>query len=468
MPKFRKNKGIRKLIGKNPLILLFHICESYVIVGFRDELIIVMRIVIVLLISILSFQSQAQEVYNSCSEALVICPNSPTTVNNIGANKTFCPGCEDDFNYCFAPNNSIWLTFTSNSLGGDAQIDFSNLVFESNLGQDVELQATILLANIPCNAASYTLVGDCAFNETSNFTLNAFGLSPDQAYYIVISGDMNGVGITSAAECTFDIEVSGTGVDQVQPTVAFTSEPTGTLCPETSVTFSAELTNCADPSVFNWYINNELVAVTNEPTFTTAAIENADKVYVETSCYSYCPVIARDSTEVLSVYEFTVDAGLDATIELGEVIQLDGTTDATAYNWSPSFYLSDPTLIDPLATPDVTITYTLTGEFNGCIKTDYVVITVDSGLFFPNTFSPNGDGTNDQWVIRGIEKYPDCDVRIYDRWGQELYQATGYSGSKAWDGTTKAGKVPAGVYFYKVSLRDEAKQVLSGNITLIR
>lgn len=427
-----------------------------------------MRIVIVLLIFFSSFQSQAQEIYNSCSQALTICPNSPVTVNNISANKTFCPGCEDDFNYCFAPNNSIWLTFTTNTLGGDVQVDFSNLVFETNVGQDSELQATVIQANIPCNSASYTLAGDCVFNATSNFTLSAFGLNPDQVYYIVISGALNGVGIITPAECTFDVEISGTGVDQIQPTVVFTSEPSGAICPNSSTTFTVEVTNCDSPSFYNWYINNDLVAVTSNPTFTTAELHNGDKVYVETSCYTYCPVISKDSTEIISVYDFIVDAGVDASVELGEVIQLDGTTNATTFGWSPAFYLSNPNIINPIATPEVTITYTLTGEFNGCIQSDYVVITVDSGLFFPNTFSPNGDGTNDQWVIRGIEKYPDCDVRIFDRWGQEIFQSTGYSSSKAWDGTTKTGKVPSGVYFYKVQLRDDAKQVLSGNITLIR
>lgn len=427
-----------------------------------------MRIVIVLLIYFFSFLGKAQEVYNSCSEALIICPNIPTSVNNLGANKTFCPGCEDDFNYCFAPNNSIWLTFSTNSLGGDVQVDLTNLVFESNVGQDTELQATVIQANIPCNSASYTLVGDCNFNATSNFTLNAFGLMANQDYYIVISGSLNGVGITNAAECTLDVMVSGVGVDQVQPTISFISEPTGTLCPETNTTFEVEVANCDNPTFFNWYINKELVAVTSEPSFSTAALRNGDKVYVETSCYTYCPVIALDSTNTIAVYEFNVDAGLDASIQLGDVIQLNGSTDATTYSWAPTFYLSNPNLLDPLATPEASITYTLTAEFNGCIKSDYVVITVDSGLFFPNTFSPNEDGTNDKWVIKGIEEYPDCDVRIYDRWGQEIFQSTGYSSSKAWDGTTKSGKVPSGVYFYKVNLRDEEKQVLSGNITLIR
>ena len=64
---------------------------------------------------------------------------------------------------------------------------------------------------------------------------------------------------------------------------------------------------------------------------------------------------------------------------------------------------------------------------NGCTQFDYVTITVNSGLQIPNTFSPNNDGVNDKWVIRGIENFPDCLIQVYTRWGQKIFQTTGYS-----------------------------------------
>src|SRR4051812_40737832 len=51
----------------------------------------------------------AQPVYNNCFNALEICPNTTFSINNIGANKTVCPDCEDDFAFCFTANNTIWF-----------------------------------------------------------------------------------------------------------------------------------------------------------------------------------------------------------------------------------------------------------------------------------------------------------------------------------------------------------------------
>ena len=99
---------------------------------------------------------------------------------------------------------------------------------------------------------------------------------------------------------------------------------------------------------------------------------------------------------------------------------------------------------------------------------DYVTITITEELIFPTTFSPNDDNVNDSWEITGVSNYPNCFVRIFDRWGQEVFQSTGYSKQKAWVGTGKAGKLAEGVYLYIVELRDPDKQEFKGSITLIR
>ena len=81
------------------------------------------RIVILLLTLFLNIQSVgAQEPYNFCNQALELCPNNTYSVNNIDANIAFCPNCEDNFNYCFSTQNSIWFTFTTNIAGGNVQL----------------------------------------------------------------------------------------------------------------------------------------------------------------------------------------------------------------------------------------------------------------------------------------------------------------------------------------------------------
>jgi len=208
-----------------------------------------------LFIFLLGFSSvQAQETYNSCVNALAICPNETYSVNNIGANITFCPGCEDDFTFCFTPENSIWLSFTTNATGGAVQVDFSNLVFEVSAGQDTELQASILEAIAPCDATTYTQLGTCASNETGNFSLTAAGLTPNTTYYVVVDGDNNGVGITDPAECTFDVSISGVGVDRPVSTISIDPQ-TGSFCAQETATFTATITDCPDMGDYQWFIN---------------------------------------------------------------------------------------------------------------------------------------------------------------------------------------------------------------------
>jgi gliding motility-associated-like protein len=426
-----------------------------------------MRIVILVLMVFFKLLIVAQPTYNACNSALELCPGKVFSVTNIAANKSFCPGCEDDFAFCFTSNNSIWLSFTTNSIGGNVQVDLTNLVFETNPGQGLALQASILSATVPCNSASYTTVGNCVSNGTGPFTLSALGLPANTTFYVVISGDKSGAGISIAAECTFDVVVSGVGIDR--PAASISIAPNATfLCKNDVFIATATITNCPDNSSYLWYVNGELVAETVDSVFQTSSLNQGDIVSVETACYALCADTVNASTGTINVYSFALDAGLDQTINAGESAQLMGTTSATIYAWSPSFGVSDTSSLYPFVYPLETTTYMLSATENDCSLQDFVTISINEELLFPTTFSPNDDGINDTWEITGINQFPNSFVRIYDRWGQEIFQSTGYSKTKAWDGTIKSNKLAEGVYFYIIQLRDDAKREFKGSITLIR
>ena len=64
----------------------------------------------------------------------------------------------------------------------------------------------------------------------------------------------------------------------------------------------------------------------------------------------------------------------------------------------------------------------------------------------PNIFTPNGDGDNDIFIIRGTDAFDELTCTIFNRHGEPVYRFYGINGS--WDGYTHAGvKVSAGVYF---------------------
>lgn len=407
-----------------------------------------------------------QPLYNNCSAPFELCPNNSYNLNNIGATSILCGGCEDDFNFCFSLENSIWLSFTTNTIGGDVQVDFSNLVFENNVGQDTEIQAMMIEAPTSCASATYIQQGNCVSTSAVDFTLTAPGLAPQTTYYVVVDGDNNGAGITDPAECTFDVSISGTGVDHVASSINVIQSDTS-ICLNDVVTFVASVTNCPDTGDYNWYLNGDLIAVTVAPEFLTSELQNGDLITVETSCYNLCPEIVSDGAEPMDVYSFLVEAGNDTTVFSGGPVPMNGSTTAPVYSWSPPYLFSDPNSLNTLAFPTETITISLTAAENGCTLTDYLTITINNGLEIPNTFSPNNDNINDSWVIKGIELYPNNSVRIYDRWGQEIYQTTGYSSDKTWDGTNGKRPLSESVYFYVIDLGNGAAPV-NGTITVIK
>lgn len=89
----------------------------------------------------------------------------------------------------------------------------------------------------------------------------------------------------------------------------------------------------------------------------------------------------------------------------------------------------------------------------------------------PEGFSPNNDGVNDVFVIRGLEEFPDNEISILNRWGNVVYKKKGYNSS--WDGTANQGlsfggdQLPEGTYFYILEL-GKGVQPVKGFIYLNR
>jgi gliding motility-associated-like protein/uncharacterized repeat protein (TIGR01451 family) len=92
-------------------------------------------------------------------------------------------------------------------------------------------------------------------------------------------------------------------------------------------------------------------------------------------------------------------------------------------------------------------------------------------FFIPEGFSPNGDGINDLFVIRGIDHYSANTIEIYNRWGDKVFEASPYQNT--WDGKSTMGlkvggnELPIGTYFYVLNLGD-GSNVYKGTIYLNR
>ncbi len=81
----------------------------------------------------------------------------------------------------------------------------------------------------------------------------------------------------------------------------------------------------------------------------------------------------------------------------------------------------------------------------------------------PEGFSPNGDGINDKFVIKGIKDFPNSKLIIFNRWGNEIFKASGYQND--WDGRAKNSLtvgtkiVPEGTYYYVIDLGNGSKVI---------
>ena len=86
-------------------------------------------------------------------------------------------------------------------------------------------------------------------------------------------------------------------------------------------------------------------------------------------------------------------------------------------------------------------------------------------LTFFNAFSPDGDGINDTWIINNVDLFPNNDLIIFNRWGDEVYRTKNYTSAKAWDG----GNMNPGTYFYVLNVNIDGKQkAYKGFITMLK
>lgn len=113
-----------------------------------------------------------------------------------------------------------------------------------------------------------------------------------------------------------------------------------------------------------------------------------------------------------------------------------------------------------------TVVLTVT-DVNNCSDTVTRIISVALLPVLPTGFTPNGDGENDVFIIRG-GPFKSVDFNVYNNWGELIF--TSNDGNVGWDGTFKGENSPFGVYTWTFVVEMDNGQVVkkSGDVTLIR
>lgn len=103
-------------------------------------------------------------------------------------------------------------------------------------------------------------------------------------------------------------------------------------------------------------------------------------------------------------------------------------------------------------------------DVNNCIYKRTVFVPLKDGcIFIANAITPNGDGSNDTWVIGGLDGYADAHVQVVNRYGQVVFESNGYA--NPWRGTLNNEPLPPADYYYVVSY-DKSKEPLTGVVSI--
>ncbi len=241
-------------------------------------------------------------------------------------------------------------------------------------------------------------------------------------------------------------------------------------CGATSSTLQLAAASSSSNSISYAWSGASIVSGSN----TASPIINGPGIYT---------VVATDNitgctaTNTIAVFSPTVVADFTVNPSTGQAplaVTFSNTSlGASTYSWTFGDG-STSTSTNPANTFTTPGTYTVTlVSSNGlCSDTHTLEIKVTGGLgTIPEIFTPNGDGKNDPFYIPGLDAYPNCELQIFNRWGNMVYESKPYKND--WDGKPNkssmgTGKLPTGTYFYILDLGDdkEPERIRKGFVQL--
>ncbi|MEO8413668.1 MAG: PKD domain-containing protein [Ginsengibacter sp.] len=174
-----------------------------------------------------------------------------------------------------------------------------------------------------------------------------------------------------------------------------------------------------------------------------------------------------------------VTVGVDKTINVGQFLTItpEISTDVTNISWTPSTGIIARDYPGITVKPQQSIEYTIeVSNAGGCKALDRISVYVtcdNTNVFMPNTFSPNGDGINDIFYPRGSGVFAVKNLRIFNRWGEVIFERANFNAndaSRGWDGTYKGNKLSPDsfVFMLEVVCSNNQSLVFKGNVALIR
>ena len=247
------------------------------------------------------------------------------------------------------------------------------------------------------------------------------------------------------------------------------------------------IATCTDPrAVFNWYIFNGFGLTTassldNTTTPAVTATPDSSTVYAcviqENACFTntlFSTVFVDPLPAVVIAQPNSIIAG--SSTVLTAVITNKDT--GLFYEWTPSETVTCPSCQSTSVTPDSNTEYHVCVTSNrGCVSCDSVKVSMfcdKAQIFVPNTFTPNGDGFNDRFIVSGEGLGLMTHFTVFNRWGEVVFDEAGVPANDptyGWDGTYKGQVLEPDVFMWILEITCETQGTvfkLHGDISLVR
>lgn len=336
------------------------------------------------------------------------------------------------------------------------------------------------------NASSSSSIGIGCSPSTSTMQLTATSTSTNSVTFLWSTAQAGSViTVSSAGIYTVVVTDPTTGcsnaatvsVNSASTAPGFSLTSAGNLPCGTGGTLQLNAAASSTNTVTYAWTGASIISGSNS----ASAIVNGPGIYtvVATDVLTGCT-----GTSTLAVLPSTVLAGFTTNTTTGQppltIVFTNTSLGASTYSWTSfSGGSSSPTFtngsVSTSTNPDISFnqsgTYTvILTSYNGiCSDTAMVIIKVGEELTIPEIFTPNGDGKNDPFYIPGLDAFPKNSLKIYNRWGNIVYEAAPYTND--WNGTPNkggigSGKLPVGAYFYILDLGDEKEEIRKGFVQL--
>ena len=290
---------------------------------------------------------------------------------------------------------------------------------------------------------------------------------PDAGTYIVR------LTVTTQNQCTS----SFTDTIRVYPTPQLSITGKDTVCINSTEIFNGVLVQPDSTITWQWNLGNGSFNQLQNPSVQysgtgnyTISLTAANKLGCSDTTTHLINVLGLP-TAVAAANPLTIISGGSTSLNMnysGSVIN---------YNWLPPQNLDCTNCMNPVANPQFTTRYVVQIEDRfGCKNSGEVTVRVTcagQNFFIPNTFTPNGDGSNDVFYLRGTGLFRVKAMRVFNRWGELVFEKREFPVNNAaygWDGTYKGKKGQPDVYVYQLEIICNNGELIkyAGNIALVQ